>query len=596
MNIREILDLKTGGQWLVAPTALKKIFCREMFSDEHKEIEQMILNYAQDKIYPNIKKIEKLDEDLSRKILREMGELGLIGIDTPEQYGGTELDKITACLVTEGVGRSGSASFGCTFGVQTGIGTLGIVFFGTPEQKMKYLPKLMTGEWIAAYGLTEPSSGSDALSAKTTATLSEDGKHYILNGEKQFISNGGWADIYTILAQIDGDQFSGFIVERNTEGFSIGNEEKKMGMKGSSTTSLKFDNAKIPVKNLLYKIGEGAAIAFNALNIGRYKLGAASVGGSKLAIEKTMQYALERRQFGQPIANFDSIIGKIADSTVQTYVADTMLYRTVGMIQDSIDELDKSDPDYYKKMGKAMERFAVEASMAKVYGSETSSMVVDHCLQIFGGYGFIEEYPLAMAYRDDRINQIWEGTNEINRAIITGYMMKKVLMEEISLRDFLKNLEQFSNSKIEPDPDDPLAEERQALEAAKKLTALIFQEALCEYGQDLKHEQQLSEILADIFTNIFTAESVVSRVQQNLSSNNPSKMTYIIAKIDVAESLLDIALMSNKCLNKIFTKTVPENIQKPIEKLKIMMALKTDTITLKKKLGNFMFQQNKYPF
>jgi len=596
MNIREILDLKTGGQWLVAPTALKKIFCREMFSDEHKEIEQMILNYAQDKIYPNIKKIEKLDEDLSRKILREMGELGLIGIDTPEQYGGTELDKITACLVTEGVGRSGSASFGCTFGVQTGIGTLGIVFFGTPEQKKKYLPKLMTGEWIAAYGLTEPSSGSDALSAKTTATLSEDGKHYILNGEKQFISNGGWADIYTILAQIDGDQFSGFIVERNTEGFSIGNEEKKMGMKGSSTTSLKFDNAKIPVKNLLYKIGEGAAIAFNALNIGRYKLGAASVGGSKLAIEKTMQYALERRQFGQPIANFDSIIGKIADSTVQTYVADTMLYRTVGMIQDSIDELDKSDPDYYKKMGKAMERFAVEASMAKVYGSETSSMVVDHCLQIFGGYGFIEEYPLAMAYRDDRINQIWEGTNEINRAIITGYMMKKVLMEEISLRDFLKNLEQFSNSKIEPDPDDPLAEERQALEAAKKLTALIFQEALCEYGQDLKHEQQLSEILADIFTNIFTAESVVSRVQQNLSSNNPSKMTYIIAKIDVAESLLDIALMSNKCLNKIFTKTVPENIQKPIEKLKIMMALKTDTITLKKKLGNFMFQQNKYPF
>ncbi len=596
MNIREILDLKTGGQWLVAPTALKKIFCREMFSDEHKEIEQMILNYAQDKIYPNIKKIEKLDEDLSRKILREMGELGLIGIDTPEQYGGTELDKITACLVTEGVGRSGSASFGCTFGVQTGIGTLGIVFFGTPEQKKKYLPKLMTGEWIAAYGLTEPSSGSDALSAKTTATLSEDGKHYILNGEKQFISNGGWADIYTILAQIDGDQFSGFIVERNTEGFSIGNEEKKMGMKGSSTTSLKFDNAKIPVKNLLYKIGEGAAIAFNALNIGRYKLGAASVGGSKLAIEKTMQYALERRQFGQPIANFDSIIGKIADSTVQTYVADTMLYRTVGMIQDSIDELDKSDPDYYKKMGKAMERFAVEASMAKVYGSETSSMVVDHCLQIFGGYGFIEEYPLAMAYRDDRINQIWEGTNEINRAIITGYMMKKVLMEEISLRDFLKNLEQFSNSKIESDPDDPLAEERQALEAAKKLTALIFQEALCEYGQDLKHEQQLSEILADIFTNIFTAESVVSRVQQNLSSNNPSKMTYIIAKIDVAESLLDIALMSNKCLNKIFTKTVPENIQKPIEKLKIMMALKTDTITLKKKLGNFMFQQNKYPF
>ena len=596
MNVREKLQLNSGGQWLVSPAATKQIFCRETFTEEHKEIKKMVFEFTEDKIYPNIKKIDKLDENLSKSIIREMGSLGLIGIDTPEKYGGTELDKVTSCIVAEGVGWGGSASFGCTFGVQTGIGSLGIVFFGTPEQKKKYLPKLMTGEWIAAYGLTEPSSGSDALSAKSTAVLSDDGKHYILNGEKQFISNGSWADVYTILAQVDGNKFSGFIVERETQGFTIGPEEKKMGMKGSSTTSLKFTDAKVPVENLLYEVGKGAAIAFNALNIGRYKLGAASVGGSKLAIKETMKYALERRQFGQPIARFDSIRGKIADITVRTYAADTMLYRTVGMIQDAIDELDKSDPKYYIKMGEATERFAVEASMAKIYGSETSSMVVDHCLQIFGGYGFIEEYPMAMAYRDDRINQIWEGTNEINKAIITGYMMKKVLMEEISLRDFLKDLDDFIDADLADTSDDPLTIEKHSLEAAKKLSVLIFQEALCEFGQDLKHEQQLGEALADIFTLIFTAGSVISRVQQALSSNGTSNMSLFIAKINTAESLLEIKLLTSICLNRIFKGTIPSGINTSIQSLKTMMTLNTDTISLKQTLADYMYEQKEYPF
>ena len=596
MNVRKKLQLNSGGQWLVSPAATKQIFCRETFTEEHKEIKKMVFEFTEDKIYPNIEKIDKLDENLSKSIIREMGSLGLIGIDTPEKYGGTELDKVTSCIVAEGVGWGGSASFGCTFGVQTGIGSLGIVFFGTPEQKKKYLPKLMTGEWIAAYGLTEPSSGSDALSAKSTAVLSDDGKHYILNGEKQFISNGSWADVYTILAQVDGNKFSGFIVERETQGFTIGAEEKKMGMKGSSTTSLKFTDAKVPVENLLYEVGKGAAIAFNALNIGRYKLGAASVGGSKLAIKETMKYALERRQFGQPIARFDSIRGKIADITVRTYAADTMLYRTVGMIQDAIDELDKSDPKYYIKMGEATERFAVEASMAKIYGSETSSMVVDHCLQIFGGYGFIEEYPMAMAYRDDRINQIWEGTNEINKAIITGYMMKKVLMEEISLRDFLKDLDDFIDADLADTSDDPLTIEKHSLEAAKKLSVLIFQEALCEFGQDLKHEQQLGEALADIFTLIFTAGSVISRVQQALSSNGTSNMSLFIAKINTAESLLEIKLLTSICLNRIFKGTIPSGINTSIQSLKTMMTLNTDTISLKQTLADYMYEQKEYPF
>ena len=596
MDIREILHIKTGGHWLVTPSTDKTIFCREMFSEEHNDIKKMIFQFSEDRIFPNVQNIEKLDEDLCRSIMREMGELGLIGIDTPEEFGGTDLDKITACLITEGVGWGGSSSFGCIFGVQTGIGSLGIVFFGTPEQKKKYLPKLITGEWIAAYGLTEPSAGSDALSAKTTAFLSDDGSHYILNGEKQFISNGGWADVYTILAQVDGNKFSGFIVDRDTEGFTIGAEEKKMGMKGSSTTSLKFTDAKVPVENLLYEVGKGATIAFNALNIGRYKLASASVGGSKLAIRETIKYALERRQFGQPIAKFDSIIGKIADITVRTYVADTMLYCTVGMIQDAIDDLDKADPKYYIKMGETMERFAIEASMAKVYGSETSDMVADNCLQIFGGYGFIEEYPIAMAYRDDRINRIWEGTNEINRAIISGYVMKKVLTEEISLRDFLKDLNTFIAADVQANSQDNFAIEKHAVQATKKLAVLLFQEALCEFGQDLKHEQQLSEAFADIFTHIYTSESVICRVQQTLSSNGTSNMPVNIAKINVAESLLEVRSLSAKCLNRIFSKNVPTSIMRSVTKLHDIINLDTDTISLKKDLGEFMIDRKDYPF
>ena len=584
---------KKGGQWLLSPVAHDTILCRETFTDEHRQIEKMVFDFAEDNILPVVKVIEELNEELSRSILRKMGELGLIGVDTPEEYGGTNLDKITACLITEGVSWGGSASFGCTFGVQTGIGSLGIVFFGTEDQKKKYLPKLMSGEWIAAYGLTEPSSGSDALSAETTAFLSEDKRYYILNGEKQFVSNGGWADIYTILAQVEGSKFSGFIVDRDTEGLLIGKEEKKLGMKGSSTTSLKFKDAKVPVENLLYEVGKGATIAFNALNIGRYKLGSASVGGSKQAIKQTIRYALDRRQFGQPIAKFDSIQGKIADMTIRIYVADTMLYRTVGMIQDAIDYLDKNDPKYYVRMGEAMERFAIEASMAKVYGSETSSMIVDNCLQIFGGYGFIEEYPIAMAYRDDRINRIWEGTNEINRSIITGYLMKNVLMEEISLRDIIKTKELINSIAV--NDKEPLPEYILGIEAAKIMVVLIFHEALCQFGQDLKHEQQLSEALSNMFTLLYTTESVICRVKQ-ISPSTKSNFMADIARVHVAESLLDLSKFAFKCLNRIFPSNIPSEILTSVSVLQGKMQLSTDTIGLKKELAEYVLAEKKYPF
>ena len=590
------ISIKTGGQWLVTPLSSADIFCRESFTNEHKDIEALINDFSKNRIYPNIEAIDKLDKNLSTSIMKEMGELGLIGIDTPEEFGGTGLDKICSCIVTEGVSRGGSASFATTFGVQTGIGSMGIVFFGSPEQKKKYLPKMMTGEILSAYGLTESSSGSDALSAKTTATLSEDSKHYVLNGEKQFISNGGWADVFTILAQIDGNKFSGFIVERGTEGFTIGPEENKMGMKGSSTTSLAFKNAKVPIENLLYKIGKGATIAFGALNIGRYKLGAASVGGCKLAVEETIRYALDRRQFGQPIAYFDAIKGKIADITTRIYSADAMLYRTVGMIQDAINDLDKKDPDYYKKMGETTERFAVEASMVKIFGSETSDFCVDQCLQIFGGYGFIEEYPLSRAYRDDRINRIWEGTNEINRQIITGYMMKKVLMEELSLRTYIKSIPEFLNKEVNKDGDGFLGTEKYSLTSAKLLCSLIFYEAMCEYGQDLKHEQQLEEALANIFTEIYTIESTIARAEKTQSIIEISKMSEIIAKIFTTESLLRIKSLVNVSMNKIFNHTSTHKQEKDLNELESRITLKTNTISLKKELASFMIQQKSYPF
>jgi alkylation response protein AidB-like acyl-CoA dehydrogenase len=596
MTDRKELKIKSGGQWLTSPVNDTKVFCRESFTEDHQDIDAMVQEFARDRILPNAEAIDKLDKDLSLKLLQEMGELGLIGVDTPEEYGGSDLDKITSCIVSEGMARGGSPSFSCTFSVQTGIGSMGIVFFGTPGQKEKYLPKLMTGEWVSAYALTESSAGSDALAGKTNAVLSDDGKYYILNGDKQFISNGSWADVFTVLAKVDGDKFSGFIVDRDTEGFEVGAEEKKMGMKGSSTTPLKFTNAKVPVENLLFKVGKGAAIAFNALNVGRYKLAAACIGGSKIGIEHAVKYALERRQFGQAIAHFDAIKGKIADMTVRIYAADAMLYRTVGLIQDTIDGLDKSDPEYYKKMAEATERFAIEASMAKVFGSESSNLIVDEALQIHGGNGFTEEYPLARAYRDDRINRIWEGTNEINRAIVTGYMMKKVLMEEISLRDYLKGVDDFLATESPDIAEDLFQAEKSALESAKRLASLVFQEALCEYGQDLKHQQQLSEALADIFTYIYTAGSVISRARQSQSSNGISNMSSVIARIFTAESLLEVKSLSNICLNKIFMETIPEDFKDTVIQLESRMTLNTDTISLKQSLADFMYTKNNYPF
>ena len=584
----------TGGQFLVEPITEAKVYSREDFTEEHRDIYNMVMEFDRDRILAQKEEIEKYNPDLIKSLIKEMGELGLLGIDVPEEYGGLDLDKITIGIVTEALVHC--PSFAVAWAVQTGIGSLPIIWFGTKEQKEKYLPRIVSGEILCAYGLTEPSGGSDALAGKTTAELSKDGEHYILNGEKTFITNGGWSEVYTVFAQVNGDQFTAFLVDRDTEGFSIGAEEKKMGMKGSSTTSLIFQNAKVPVNNLLYKVGKGAAVAFNTLNIGRFKLGASCLGGSKQIINRTSQYAKERRAFGQSISNFDAIIKKIAEMTVRTFATDSMIYRTIGLLQTEIDQLDQSSKDYYSKMGEAMEKYAIETSMVKVYGTETSHYVIDEGLQIMGGYGFLEEYFLAGAYRDDRINPIWEGTNEINRQIISGFMMKKALMEELPIREAIRDISDFmSNGQLKL-KDDTLAEECHSIETAKRFVLYLFNEALCKYGQDLKHEQQLTEIIADIFMDIFTAESTVVRARKIMASDSPEPNVVYIAKIFTTE-------MSNRIMSNVHTAIAAIHdgppsplLDQKISEFENRMRLKTNVISLKRKIAKHVYNNNGYPY
>ncbi len=588
-------NYNTGGMFLLNPIGTTDVFSRENFTEEQGEIEKMTLDFAMERIYPNVEAIDKLDKDLCHSLLKEMGELGLLGVDVPEKYGGMELDKITMALVIENLTRGGSASLGTMINVQTSIGSLGIVWFGTPKQKEKYIPKLVTGEWIAAYGLTESSAGSDAVSGKTKAVLSDDGNHYILNGEKCFISNGDWADVYTVLAQVDDNKFTAFIVDRDTEGFETGAEEKKMGMKGNSTTTLKFTNTKIPSENLLYEVGKGAAIAFNALNIGRFKLAAACLGGAKSVINQTLNYANERRQFGQAISNFDAIKSKIADMIIKTYAADSMIYRTIGLIQEAIDKLDSSAEDYYIKMGNAMEKYAIEASMTKVFGSEVSGQVIDHALQILGGYGFIEEYRIAGAYRDDRINRIWEGTNEINRMIISGYMIKKILMEEIPFREEIAKTNSILDKGI-PDWNSPYIDEALVVESAKRLAMELLHEALFEFGQDLKHEQMLTELIADILIDIFTTESTLVRVHNNQDSATHFDIIDAIAKVQTAEMSTRVISRSLTGFNRVFSGNIPDNMKNKIDILQNKMDLSMDVIVQKRHIAESVSQINSYPF
>ena len=508
-----------GGSFLLGPVNLAAVFTPEEFSEEHKLIAKTTADFIAKEVEPVVEQLEKLDYQLMDKLLKSAGELGLLGADIPEEFNGVELDKISSMLITENLVRGGS--FSLAQGAHTGIGTLPIALFGNQEQKQRYLPDLATGARIAAYCLTEPGSGSDALGAKCRADLSPDGKFYLLNGTKQFITNAGIADVFVVYAKVDGDKFSAFIVEKNYAGFSLGPEEKKMGIKGSTTRQVILENAQVPVENLLGQIGKGHVIAFNILNIGRYKLAVGCLGASKYALELAAKYSQERKQFGQPISSFGMIREKLARMATSIYVTESMVYRTAGLIENALADIDHNAVDAGLKIGAAIEEYALECSINKVFASESLSYVADEAVQIHGGYGYIAEYPVERIYRDARINRLFEGTNEINRLIIPDAIVRKARKNELPLMAVAVDLQKELMAPLAPLSDQALTREGQMVERAKQIFLLAAGTAMQKLGQKMAAEQEILARIANLVIEIFAMESAVLRTTKKVQAQDP---------------------------------------------------------------------------
>jgi alkylation response protein AidB-like acyl-CoA dehydrogenase len=504
----------SGGSFLLEERRPEEVFTPEDFTEQHQLIGQTAEEFAVNEIIPNAEKIEHKDFSVTRDLLKKAGELGLSSVEIPEAYGGLDMDKVTAAVIADHIAKY--AGFATSWGGHTGIGTLPIVYFGTEQQKKKYLPRLATGEIVGAYALSESTSGSDALNCRARATLSPDGKHYILNGEKMWITNGGFADLFTVFAKVDGEKFTAFLVEKGFPGFSIGAEEHKMGIRGSSTCPIILNDCKVPVENLLGDIGKGHIIAFNILNVGRFKLGAMCVGGARVSLENSIGYAKQRKAFGKVIADFGLVREKLANMAVGVYTGESMVYRTVGMMDVALSEVDKSGADAIKEIRKAIEEYAVECSIIKVWGSEMIDYVVDETVQIYGGYGFVEEYPAERAYRDARINRIFEGTNEINRLIITGFLLKRAMSGQLPLMPAIKKLmdEVLSGPSVGEEVEGPLAEERKLVAQAKKLGLFAAGSATQKYMQAIQDQQEVMGAIADMTIETYAMESAVLRAQK----------------------------------------------------------------------------------
>ena len=538
----------TGGSFLIQDVTPDEIFTIEDLSPEQTQIADMTLQFAEENILTEVVAIENKQYDVSRRLMRELGELGLLGVDVPEEYGGLDLEKVTSALVSQNVSVLGS--FAVTFSAHVSIGSLPLIWYGTAAQKMKYLPKLASGEWIAAYALSESSAGSDAMNIRAKAKLSPDGRHYLLNGEKMWISNAGFADLFTIFAKIDGEKFSAFLVEAGTEGLTVGPEEHKLGIRGSSTCPLILNDCKVPVENLLGQAGKGHQIAFNILNVGRYKLAAIAVGEARMAFREGVRYAKGRVGFNKAITEFGLVQEKIADSAAGIYALESAVYRVIGSIDVALSELDKAAPSYSQEVQKRIEEFAVECSILKFFGSEVLDRLVSQMLQLHGGYGYVEEFPAERNYRDSRINMIFEGTNEINRLITTGWTMKRAQQGTLPLLPAIQKLMAVVSSGVTERElyDGPLAKERAILASAKKIALFCTGLASERFAQELTDQQEVMGALADIFAEVLVLESTIVRTQKMAE---PNQLAEKLARYYAARSCHIVAGAAERILGAV---------------------------------------------
>jgi alkylation response protein AidB-like acyl-CoA dehydrogenase len=533
-----------GGSFLIEDRQPEEIFTPEEFTDQQKLIAQTAEEFALNEIASSIERMEHKDFTVTRDLVKKAGDLGLSAVDTPEAYGGLQMDKVTSAIIADRLAIYGG--FSATWGAHTCIGTLPIVYFGTEEQKLKYLPGLATGQIVGAYALSESSSASDALNSRTRAQLSADGKYYLLNGEKMWITNASFADLFTVFAKVDGDKFTAFLIERGFPGFSVGAEEHKMGIRGSSTCPLILNDCRVPVENVLGEVGKGHHIAFNVLNVGRFKLGAGSVGAARYCIADAIAYAKERKAFGKSISAFGLIREKLANMAVGIYTGESMAYRTVGMMDAAILALGADHHLEMPAVRKVIDEYAIECSILKVWGSETIDFVVDEMVQIYGGYGFVEEYPAERAYRDSRINRIFEGTNEINRLVITGFLLKRAMSGQLPLMPAIKRLlDEVLSGPGGAEPEAAvLAEEGKIVSNAKKLGLFAAGIASQKYMQAIQDRQEIMGTIADMVIETYAMESALLRTRKLVANTGerqcelPIAMTriYLESAIEKIES------------------------------------------------------------
>jgi len=581
-----------GGEWLLQATTPEGVFTPERLTEEHRLIAQTAQEFVDAEVLPKLDQLEQKDWTLARELVKRGGALGLLGVDVPEAYGGVGLDKVSSLVVSEKMARS--ASFGATFGAHANLTIVPLMLFGTEAQKQKYLPKLLSGELIGAYGLSETGSGSDALGARTKATRQPDGS-FVLNGEKMWITNGGFADLFVIFCKVDGDQFTALLVERGW-GVKSGKEEHKMGLHGSSTTALIFQDVKVPAENVLSEVGKGHKVAFNVLNFARFKLGAMCSGGAHGAIAESAKYAATRRQFGQPIATFGAIKHKIGEMVVRAYAIESLLYRTAGLVDARIDAT-PHDPSDGSAALAAFEEYNVEASIAKVAGSEALNYILDENIQIHGGNGYVRDYPAERHYRDARVNRIFEGTNEINRLLIPGMLIRRAVKGELPLIPAAKALQdELMGPPSMPSTDDGvLADERRAVDAFRKTALMVYGLAMQTYGQKLTDEQEVLMHLADITIDLFSAESATLRaIAASEQKASRASLHQDAARVFVNDAAMRIEASARQALGAMVDGDTLRTMLAALRR--VMKVTPVNTVAARRRLADATVERGGYVF